>query len=357
MGEKAIRGGRCGRGRRKRQNSEGDSLVWKEEDLPRVLRRRGSEGSEIYARKGGVLAQLLERVRPQDRRGKDRRAPTRECESDVDEGRSSSRERAAKSRRRAAEKADAAERVIDRAAASFDASAVPERPKSACESTLLRAAEKLYSAAAAARPIAYQERRSAERLPDSKGARSRDSSGGRTRSAEREREAGIRTPKSVPPPRIPGGQRGELSLAEVRAIVHAEANGSRSVRQDGSFGSATVPRKACPRKENIYENVPFPLESRTLQRDLRPRSFKKQSSLDTIPSELRSKSTGSSGSSGIHRKNEAAVVAAVTAAVTGEGRRGPPLRKADSFEGHEEAVRTLVAAVHENRILRRKKTK
>lgn len=32
------------------------------------------------------------------------------------------------------------------------------------------------------------------------------------------------------------------------------------------------------------------------------------------------------------------------------------LRKADSFEGHEEAVRTLVAAVHQTRTLSRKKS-
>lgn len=293
--------------------------MWKEDEWPPVLRRRGSEGSEVDARKGGgVLAQLLERVRPQERRGKERRAAARECESDAEDGRSSSRERAAAkaSRRRA----DAVERVIDRAAAAFDASAVPERPKSACESTLLRAAEKLYSAAAAARPAAAVIR------------------GGRTRSAERE-AAGVRLPKSVPPPRVPAGGRGELFLEEVRAIVHAEPHH----RVDVAFCAATVPRKAAARKENIYENFPLPQEARTLQREVRARpAFRKQSSLDALPSEGR----GRAG----HRKGEPAGVGGA------EGRRGTPLRKADSFEGHEEAVRTLVAAVQENRI-RRKKTK
>ncbi|XP_063985367.1 RING finger protein 207-like [Diachasmimorpha longicaudata] len=47
-------------------------------------------------------------------------------------------------------------------------------------------------------------------------------------------------------------------------------------------------------------------------------------------------------------KRSAAAVAAAEASATGLG----PLKKADSFEGHEEAVRTLVAAVQETRVQR-----
>ena len=324
------------------------------------MQRRGSEGSEVDARKsGGVLAQLLDKVRHRDRSKEGKHSSNhphhhaqREYESDIEDA--CSRERAGR-KRGVHSRNEVAERLIDRAAATFDASAVPERPKSACESTLLRAAEKLYSAAAAARPGGggggsssggssqpSQGRRSSEKLPGSRGsgARSRESSGGRTRSAEREKE--VRSKSAVPPSSRSGGG---LSVSEVRAIVHVDP-GSR--RQQLDFSAATVPRKSSSsggtvRKENIYENIPF--EAHTLQhKDTRP-IFRKQSSLDTIPR------------ANTYRKSEAAVCAAVAAAVSEGNRRGPPLRKADSFEGHEEAVRTLVAAVQENRILRRKKTK
>lgn len=49
------------------------------------------------------------------------------------------------------------------------------------------------------------------------------------------------------------------------------------------------------------------------------------------------------------RSGNISATAAAEASATGLG----PLKKADSFEGHEEAVRTLVAAVQENRVLQR----
>lgn len=65
-----------------------------------------------------------------------------------------------------------------------------------------------------------------------------------------------------------------------------------------------------------------------------PSLVSKQRSWETFP---RPKSKRSAASS--------AIIAAAEASATGLG----PLKKADSLEGHEEAVRTLVAAVQETR--------
>ncbi|XP_069172288.1 LOW QUALITY PROTEIN: uncharacterized protein [Procambarus clarkii] len=356
--------------RRKRQNSEGDSLVWErhrgcesESEMVsstsslRINQRRGSEGSDVEEVKKGVFMQLLEKVRLRDEKKR------HDYESDVDEGRASSRERGAVGRvvhrlsRTKAMPDHHPDRFLDLAAAAFDASAVPERPKSACDNTLLRAAAKLYSGIGSVRGISSEPEpnhgTSAERLDESQvravaaACRSRESSLGRARSAER--EAGIRTPKAVAVPQVPqGGQGkpGEFNLGEVKAIVHAEQLGAPSRKSPGRkdietiYAVATVPRKTTSKKENIYENVPLSTEvtlSRTYRDDLHSRPvFKKQNSLDALPSDA--------GRGGGTRKSEG-------------GSRHGTLRKADSFEGHEEAVKTLVAAVQETRILRRKKTK
>ena len=327
--------------RRKRQNSEGDSLVWRgssgkrEGDTWPRLARRGSEGSEVDVKRGGVFSQLIEKVRIKD----DKRKSYRDYESDVDESRSNSRERARGGRQQPMEQQELAERLIDKAAATFDASAVPERPKSACESTILRAAEELYLAALAARPTNIVGRSSADRIEVK--PRSRDNSLGRARSAER--DEGSRTAKVVP--RAPTNRPSDFSTAEVKAIVHTEASQGKVMRRDKNtvYAIATVPRKSTGKKENIYENVKVitdPGAARAFFEAPRP-VFKKQNSLDALPSELRTRTTPRRGESVLNMV---------------DNRRGT-LRKADSFEGHEEAVRTLVAAVQENRLLRRKKTK
>ncbi|XP_064111901.1 RING finger protein 207-like isoform X1 [Macrobrachium nipponense] len=367
--------------RRKRQNSEGDSLVWErhrgcesESEMVsstsslRINQRRGSEGSDVEEVKKGVFMQLLEKVRLRDDKKK------HEYESDADEGRASSRERIPVGRvvhripRGKVLSDHQTDHYLDLAAAVFDASAVPERPKSACDNTLLRAAEKLYSGLGSVRALSGEPettgRISAERLDELRLAqaravaeavsRSRESSLGRARSAER--EEGIRTPKAVPVPKVPQGiqgRSGEFSLGEVKAIVHAEQLGGPSRKSPGRkdmetiYAVATVPRKTSSKKENIYENVPISSEQfgqlfRDDSRHSRP-VFKKQNSLDALPSEARK-------GSGILRKGDSSGLA------EGSVRHGT-LRKADSFEGHEEAVKTLVAAVQETRILRRKKTK
>lgn len=361
---------------RKRQNSEGDSLVWErhrgcesESEMVsstsslRLNQRRGSEGSDVEEVKKGVFMQLLEKVRLRDEKKK------QDYESDVDEGRASSRERGAVGRvvhrlsRTKIQPDHHPHRYLDLAAAAFDASAVPERPKSACDNTLLRAAAKLYSGMGSVRTLSGDHEPSIEQLEEMREcqarvaaavSRSRESSQGRARSAERE-AAGIRTPKAVPVPQVPqGGQgrAGEFSLGEVKAIVHAEQMGGPSRKSPGRkdldsiYAVATVPRKTTSKKENIYENVPMLAElagARSLRDDPHYRPvFKKQNSLDALPSDggrggAAKKSNGGGGSHG--------------------GSRHGTLRKADSFEGHEEAVKTLVAAVQETRILRRKKTK
>ncbi|KAG0726805.1 hypothetical protein GWK47_035856 [Chionoecetes opilio] len=356
---------------RRRQNSEGDSLVWErhrgcesESEMVssssslRVNQRRGSEGSDIEEAKKGVFMQLLEKVRLRDEKKK------QDYESDVDEGRASSRERGAVCRvvhrlsRSKLQPDHHPHRYLDLAAAAFDASAVPERPKSACDNTLLRAAAKLYSGMGSVRALSGDHEPTVEQLEEMREAqarvaaavsRSRESSLGRARSAERE-AAGIRTPKAVPAPQVPPGEQGragEFSLGEVKAIVHAEQMGpsrkSPGRRDlDSIYAVATVPRKT--KKENIYENVPMLAElagGRSLRDDYRP-VFKKQNSLDAIPSD--------GGRGGAIKKTNGG------GGSHGSSRHGT-LRKADSFEGHEEAVKTLVAAVQETRILRRKKTK
>lgn len=366
--------------RRKRQNSEGDSLVWERQrgcesesemvsstSSLRINQRRGSEGSEVEEGKKGVFMQLLQMVRLREDKKK------QDYESDVDEGRASSRERGTMGRvvhrlSRTKLLADHhPDHFRDLASLAFDPSAVPERPKSACDNTLLRNAEKLYSGLGSVRAYSGEpeagDRVSAERLNEVREAQaravaaschSRENSVGRARSAERE-AAGIRTPKAVPVPRVPQGSRGgEFSLGEVKAIVHAEQLGGPSRKSPGRkdmdtiYAVATVPRKSASKKENIYENVPIQAElmgGRQFREDPRARPvFKKQNSLDALPSESRKassmrKSDGGGGGGG-----------------SGGARHGT-LRKADSFEGHEEAVKTLVAAVQETRILRRKKTK
>lgn len=366
--------------RRKRQNSEGDSLVWErhrgcesETEMVsstsslRINQRRGSEGSDVEEVKKGVFMQLLEKVRLRDEKKK------HEYESDVDEGRASSRERGAVGRvvhrlsRTKVMPDHQPDRYMDLAAAAFDASVVPERPKSACDNTLMRAAAKLYSGIGSVRGVSGEpeanSRTSAERVDEVRetqaravaaACRSRESSLGRARSAER--EAGIRTPKAVPVPQVPqGGQgrSGEFNLGEVKAIVHAEQLGAPSRKSPGRkdietiYAVATVPRKTSSKKENIYENVPISTElstGRSYRDDLHSRPvFKKQNSLDALPSDA--------GRGGTARKGEGSGGGSLGAV------RHGTLRKADSFEGHEEAVKTLVAAVHETRILRRKKTK
>lgn len=357
---------------RKRQNSEGDSLVWErhrgcesESEMVsstsslRLNQRRGSEGSDVEEVKKGVFMQLLEKVRLRDEKKK------QDYESDVDEGRASSRERGAVGRvmhrlpRAKIQPDHHPHRYLDLAAAVFDASAIPERPKSACDNTLLRAAAKLYSGMGSVRALdheptaaQFEEMREAQARVAAAMSRSRESSQGRARSAERE-AAGIRTPKAVPVPQVPqGGQgrAGEFSMGEVKAIVHAEQMGGTSRKSPGRkdmdsiYAVATVPRKSTSKKENIYENVPMLAElasGRSFRDDSHYRPvFKKQNSLDALPSDCgragaAKKSDGGGGSQG--------------------GSRHGTLRKADSFEGHEEAVKTLVAAVQETR--RRKKTK
>lgn len=264
------------------------------------------------------------------------------------------------------EKAEAVERVIDRAAATFDATAIPERPKSACESTILMAAEKFCKPKAAGHHPNQYEKHSSERIQClQNGVRSRESSGGRHSSTEREgkprsreREIGIRAPKSVQAPKLPvsGNRNGDFSFAEVRAIIHAEPNGLQHMNeQERRFSAATVPRQTSgSRKENIYENVAYTHDNHPIRNscDSPFPTFRKQNSLETLLSNPQILND--------LRKNDSAVVAAVAAAVSSDSRRIPPtplLRKVDSFEGHEEAVRSLVAAVQENRVLRKKKSK
>ena len=325
--------------------------------------RRGSEGSDVEEVKKGVFMQLLEKVRLREKK--------QDYESDVDEGRASSRERERGAVGRVVHRISRPKiqsdhhphRYTDLAAAAFDASAVPERPKSACDNTLLRAAAKLYSGLGSVRALSGDHEPTIEQLEEMREAqarvaavvsRSRESSLGRARSAERE-AAGIRTPKAVPAPQVPPGEQGragEFSLGEVKAIVHAEQMGGPSRKSPGRkdldsiYAVATVPRKTSSKKENIYENVPMLAElagGRSLRDDPHYRPvFKKQNSLDALPSDCGRSGTAkkSNGGGGSHG-----------------GSRHGTLRKADSFEGHEEAVKTLVAAVQETRILRRKKTK
>ncbi|MPC30211.1 hypothetical protein E2C01_023473 [Portunus trituberculatus] len=359
---------------RRRQNSEGDSLVWdrhrgceSESEMMssttslRPYQRRGSEGSDVEEVQKGIFMQLLEKVRLRDEK------KNKDYESDADEGRASSRERGAVGRvvhrhpRTKIQSDHHPHRYPDLATAAFDASAVPERPKSACDNTLLRVAAKLYSGMGSVRALSgdheptvgqLEEMREAQARVAAAASRSRESSQGRARSAERE-AAGIRTPKAVPVPQVPQGEQGrggEFNLGEVKAIVHAEQMGGPSRKSPGRkdmdsiYAVATVPRKAS-KKENIYENVPMLAElagARSLRDDPHYRPvFKKQNSLDALPSDGgRGREAKKSNGGGSHG-----------------GSRHGTLRKADSFEGHEEAVKTLVAAVQETRILRRKKTK
>ncbi|KAK3870729.1 hypothetical protein Pcinc_024065 [Petrolisthes cinctipes] len=353
---------------RKRQNSEGDSLVWErlrgcesESEMVsstsslRLHQRRGSEGSDVAEVKKGVFMQLLEKVRLRDEKKKS------DYESDADEGRASSRERGGSGGRVVTRvprppkhpQDHHVDRYMDLAAAAFDASALPERPKSACDNTLLRTAARIYSGLGSTRGLSGDadppSRTSADRLDEARmvaaACYARDSSAGRARSAER--DGGMRGTKTMLVPQG-AGRSGELNVSEVKAIVHAEQPGGprKLGRKDLEtiYAVATVPRKATSKKENIYENVPVVTEAGPhMMHQVRP-LFKKQNSLDAIPSD------GGRGSMG--RRSEGGS----SGGGGGTARHGT-LRKADSFEGHEEAVKTLVAAVHETRILRRKKTK
>ena len=262
------------------------------------------------------------------------------------------------------------DRVMDLASHVFDPRMVPERPKSACDDPMLLA-QHAAERAAYVQQRSYSRENSAERQQQHGGLRisaehlaelaqyivrsregsrdnSRDNSLGRARSAERE-AAGIRTPKAVAMPRVPtnassAAGHGELSLGEVKAIIHAEAAAAAT---RPIYHIATVPRRQAHKKENIYENVPLQYDPRAV----RP-VFRKQSSLDALPSESRRAQT-----LGRPRPADSAAVGGAGRGRGGAARGYSTLRKADSFEGHEEAVKTLVAAVQETRILRCKKPK
>ncbi|XP_047491369.1 uncharacterized protein LOC125040720 [Penaeus chinensis] len=248
--------------RRKRQNSEGDSLVWERQrgcesesemvsstSSLRINQRRGSEGSEVEEGKKGVFMQLLQMVRLREDKKK------QDYESDVDEGRASSRERGTMGRvvhrlSRTKLMADHhPDHFRDFTSLVFDPSAVPERPKSACDNTLLRNAEKLYSGLGSVRAYSGEpeagDRVSAERLNEVREAQaravaaschSRENSVGRARSAERE-AAGIRTPKAVPVPRVPQGSRsGEFSLGGGQGHRARRAAGGAEPQVPGAQG-------------------------------------------------------------------------------------------------------------------------
>ena len=306
---------------RKRQHSEGESSVWR--DVPWTRVRRGSEGSEVETKSGHAV--LVEKAAKYYAEAVDMNSSS---------SRPSSKERQRKGRGGPMGQREKAERLLEQAVASFDASAIPERPKSACENTLL--CQHLYGMRSEA--MRHKEGRKSDEGIEKSKSRSRESSGTRARSADRETTITVKTTKTQT--LIKPKRSGEIS--QIQALVHADNFGRR---QDNVYAVATVPRKAQSKKENIYENVVTlgePFFARGYATIPSRPTFRKQSSLDTLPS-------GSRGSRG--GSSRIGIVA------TTERRESAAIRKADSFEGHEEAVRTLVAQVQKNRILRRKETK
>lgn len=281
--------------------------------------RRGSEGSERDDAKHKASKTGLQHAG----RGKGRLA----FRSSSEEGQRKRRINAANMDRR-----EIAERLLDQAVASFDASAIPERPKSACENSYLCQVEHLYGLGT--ETVRNKEGRNSDEgntLPAKKQPSSRDSSKGRTRSADRN-------------PQMSKGPNDQIfnKVRPTDDIVKYTQPPPITIdlRRDNVYATTSIIRRPVRKKENIYENVISVKDasgSRVyLAPSLRP-TFKKQNSLDTLPSHLRDERTVVYAESSYERKES--------------------IRKADSFEGHEEAVRSLVAQVQKNRILRRKETK
>lgn len=230
-----------------------------------------------------------------------------------------------------------AERLLDQAVASFDASAIPERPKSACENIYLCQVEHLYGIGTETNR-SQENRKSDEGIHAVKKQSSRDNIKGRTRSADRD-------------PKVAKGSNDKI-VSKVRPaeeiILYAKGLSSAhadqiDLRRDNVYATTSVVRRAIRKKENIYENVVSMKDSNGSRVYLAPAgvrsgaAFRKQNSLDTLPLHLREERSLVYADAGYERKEA--------------------IRKADSFEGHEEAVRSLVAQVQKNRILRRKETK
>ena len=106
------------------------------------------------------------------------------------------------------------------------------------------------------------------------------------------------------------------------------------VRRNNVYANTSVVRKSIIKKENIYENVMPVGNNGSSVRSYIPANvkqlFTKQSSLDAIPIGMREE-VGLVYANSVDRKEN--------------------MRKNDSFEGHEIALRNLVAQVHKNRFL------
>ncbi|KAF2361463.1 Low-density lipoprotein (LDL) receptor class A repeat [Trinorchestia longiramus] len=247
--------------------------------------RRGSEGS------GGstkvMAANILGKICRQHSEGS---ASIRHT------SRSLSDERKSSGKRRELCKREKADQLLERAVASFDASALPERPKSACENSIPPEREDL-----------------------SEGARSRlrerQSTNGFNSSEDGPRRTHIR-PNS--------GDRETVKNHNLPIIQSGHTFRVKSTNQkfrvlnDNVYAIATVARRPPAKRENIYENVVCFKPKNVGWTMPSKGGFRKQNSLSVLPLVLPDEHRGLAND------------------VMGERRE--TMRKADSFEGHEEAV-------------------
>ncbi|XP_047740145.1 RING finger protein 207 isoform X2 [Hyalella azteca] len=264
-------------------------------------RRRGSEGS------GGptklVAATILSKICRQHSEGS---SGVRQAHRSLSDERKSSQ----------SSKRDLADHLLARAVASFDASALPERPKSACENSNVTTRED-YPADARSR------------------ARERGKDNG-----FQEGEEGTRRPHTRPN----SGDREPVNKVNTLPVIKAsqplrlkQNNQKYRVLNDNVYAIATVARRPPVKRENIYENV-ICFKPKNVGWTMPTRSgFRKQNSMSVLPLML-AEEHKNFGNDSMNERRET-------------------VRKADSFEGHEEAVRTLVAQVHKNRTSRLKDVK
>lgn len=215
--------------------------------------------------------------------------------------------------------------LLERAVASFDASALPERPKSACENFNLQERGD------------FTENEGRHRKMNSRGHPTADHT---------------YRPPSRPSSRPHSGERETSKPCLHPSRVIAQPNKVTSINQkttiinDNVYAIATVSRRPPAKRENIYENVSsLGRTKNNIMSNMssmgwtmpRKTGFRKQNSLSVLPVMFPEDQK-------VHPCDP-----------IGERREG--VRKADSFEGHEEAVRTLVAQVHKNRTNRQKDVK